>query len=206
MPRKQAYYINLEKILVSTFSLKNGTLITPLLLFYLDFGLLCTKKYRFVEYIPQKCFNIIVQFAVDARRQSGKNRNSSVVAKTTNLLANSSFGYQIMNKSRNTVTKSFSDEKTHATINNKKFKRLSFMKEQLCEVKLTKSEIEHKEPNFVGFFILHCARLGMLELYCNIFDKYCNVTTYEELEMDTDPLYLALGELYDCIRRKMKEH
>ena len=42
----------------------------------------------------------------------------------------------------------------------------------------------------------------MLELYYNFFDKYCDVTKFEYLEMDTDSLYLALSEreLYAYIR------
>ena len=56
-----------RKILISSYFLENGTLITPLLLFHLDLGLVCKKLYRFVEYIPVKCFNKFVQSAVDAR-------------------------------------------------------------------------------------------------------------------------------------------
>ena len=84
-----------RKLLISSFFLENGTLITPLLLFYLDLALVCKKIYRFVEYIPLKCFNNFVQFAVNARREGDKNPNSSVVAETMKLLANSSYGYQI---------------------------------------------------------------------------------------------------------------
>ena len=57
-----------QKMLISSFTLQNGTLITPLLLFYLQLGLACTKIHRFVEYTPQKCFNRFVQSAVDAGR------------------------------------------------------------------------------------------------------------------------------------------
>ena len=57
------------------------------------------------------CFDIFVQSAVDARRQGDENPNSSVVADTMNLLANSSYGYQIMYCSRHTVTKYLTDEK-----------------------------------------------------------------------------------------------
>ena len=74
------------------------------------------KKYRFVEYIPVKCSNKFVQSAVNARRGRDENPNSSVVAETRKLLANSSYGYQIMGRSRHTVTKYLSEEKTHGAI------------------------------------------------------------------------------------------
>ena len=120
-----------RKMLISSFFLENGTLITPLLLFCLDLGLVCKKVYRFVEYTPVKCFNKFVQSAVDARREGDENPNSSVVAETMKLLANSSYGYQIMDRSRHTVTKYLGDEKTHGAINTKFFKCLDHVNDQL---------------------------------------------------------------------------
>ena len=79
-----------RKMLISSFTLQNGTLITPLPLFYLQVGLVVTKLHRFLEYTPNKCFNKFVQSAVDARRKGDDNPNSSVVAETMKLLANSS--------------------------------------------------------------------------------------------------------------------
>ena len=142
-----------RKKLISSFHLKNGTIITPLLLYYLNLGLECTKIHRFVQYTRKMCFSSFVQSAVIARRQGDENPNSSVVAETMKLLATSSYGYQIMDRSRHTVTKYLSDEKTHIAINNKLFKRLNFITDQLYEVKLVNSEIEHREPIIVGFFI-----------------------------------------------------
>ena len=120
-----------RKVLISSFTLQNGTLITPLLLFYLQLGLVVTKTQRFVEYTPRKCFNSFVQAAVDATRTGDENPKSSVVAETMKLLANSSYGYQIMDRSQHTITKYLRDEKTHAAINSKLFKRLDFMNNSL---------------------------------------------------------------------------
>ena len=45
----------------------------------------------------------------------------------------------------------------------------------------------------------------MLELYYNVFAKFGDANNFEELEKDTDSLYLALVEieLEDCIRPEM---
>ena len=75
-----------------------------------------------------------MQSAIDARREGNKNPDSSVVAETMKLLANSSYGYQIMDRSRHTVTKYLNDEKTHGVINTKFFKRLDHINDQLYEV------------------------------------------------------------------------
>ena len=70
--RKYAIENNLlkqpQRMFISSFKLENGTIITPLLIFYLGLGLNCTKIYRLVQYTPEKCFNNFVQSVVDARR------------------------------------------------------------------------------------------------------------------------------------------
>ena len=183
-----------RRMLISSFVLTNGTIITPLLLFCLKLGLVCKKIHRFVQYTPRKCFNNFVQSAVDARRQGDENPFSSVVAQTMKLLANSSYGYQIKGRSRHTVTKYLTDAKTHSAINSKMFKRPNHITDQLYEVELVKLEIEHREPIIVGFFTLQSAKQRKLELYYIFFKKFCDTDKYEELEMDTDSLHLALSE------------
>ena len=116
---KELFLCQPRKMLISSYFLENGALITPLLLFHEAEGLECKKNYPIVEYFPVKCFNKVVQSAVNARREGGENTNSSVIAETMKLRANSSYGYQILDRSRHTVTKYFSDEKTHGAINTK---------------------------------------------------------------------------------------
>ena len=99
-----------------------------------------------------------------------------------------------MDRSRHTVTKCLNNEKTHSATNDKIFKRLNLITDQLYEVELVKSEIEHREPIIVGFFFLQIAKLRMLEFFYKFFKKFCDTEKYEEVEMDTDPLYLALSE------------
>ena len=165
---------------------------TPL--FFLQLGLVCKKIHRFIQYTPGKCFDNFVQSVVDARRQGDENPNSSVVAETMKLLVNSSYGYQIIDRSRQTVTKYLTDEKTHTAINSKMFKRLNHITDQLYGVELVKSEFEHREPIIVGLFILQYAKLRVLELYYNFFKKFCDTDKYENIELDADSLYLALSE------------
>ena len=79
-----------QRMLISRFKLDNGSIITPLFNFYIQLGLQCTKFYCFVQYLPQKCFNKIVQSVVDARREGDENPLSGVVAETMKLIGNSS--------------------------------------------------------------------------------------------------------------------
>ena len=80
-----------------------------------------------------------------------------VVAETMKLLGNSSYGYQIMERSRHTITKYLNDEKTHKATNEPLFKRLNAVEKDLYEVELLKSTIERREPIIVRFFILQYA-------------------------------------------------
>ena len=76
---------------------------------------------------------------MDAKRQRDENLNSSVVAETMKLLANSSYGYQIMNRSQHTVTKYLSDEKTHVANISKLFEELDHVNNSLNKVELAKA-------------------------------------------------------------------
>ena len=174
---------------------------------HLKLGLVCTKNYRFVEYTPVKCFNNFVQSAVNARCQRDENPNTNAVAESMKLLANSSYGYQIRDGSRHSMTKYTNDKKTHAAINNKVFRRLGYINDQLYEVELAKSEIEHNGPIIVGFFILQYAMLRISELYYNFFSKFCDIDKYVEIWIDTNSLYLSLAEkqLYGCIRSENRQ-
>ena len=161
-----------QRMLTSSFKLENGSIITLLFNFYMELGFQCTKVYSFVQYLPRKCFNKFVQTVVYPRREGDENPFCDVVAETNKLLGNSTYGYQIMDRSRHTITKYFNDEKTHKAINEPLFKRLNNVQKDLYEIELLKSTNEHKEPIIVGFFILQYAKLRMLELYYKFFDKF----------------------------------
>ena len=72
-----------------------------------------------------------MQSAVNARRQGDENPNSSVAAKTMKLLANSFYGYQIMDRSGHSVTRFVNEEKTNAAISNKLFEIFSYQRPSL---------------------------------------------------------------------------
>ena len=138
-----------QRTLISSFNLENGTIFTPLLNFYIILGLKRIRIYRCVQNTPRNCFNTFLQSVVDARRGGDENPDSSVVAETMKLLGNSSYCYQIMDRSKHIGTKYLNDEKTHKAINGKMFKRLNNVSKEYYEVELAKSKIEHREPIIV---------------------------------------------------------
>ena len=148
-----------RKMLISGFKLQNGTLITALLLSYLQPGLVVTKIDLFVQYNSQKCFNSFSQSAVDASKQVDKKPNSSVVAATLKLLANSSYGCQQMDRSQHSVTKYLNDGTTPAANNSERFRKLDLVHIALYEVELSKAQIEHKELIIVELFLVQFLKL-----------------------------------------------
>ena len=62
-----------------------------------------------------------------------------------------SYVYQIMDRSRHTITEYLCDEKTHKAKREKNRSNLMLCKKDLYEVELLKSTIEHGEPKIVGF-------------------------------------------------------
>ena len=79
------------------------------------------------------------------------------------LVANNSFGYQNMDRSRHCIEVP-QRRKTHAVSKNNLFKKLDHVNSSLYGVELAKVQIEHEEPIIVGLFILHYAKLRMVEL------------------------------------------
>ena len=122
------------------------------------------------------------------------------------LLVNSSHGHQFMEPSRYTVTKYLGDEKTHAASYNQLLKKLDHVNNSLHEVELINAQIEQKEPIIVGLFILIYARLRLVKLYYNFWNKCFDVNKLEQTGKETNSLSLALAkmELENCIPPKMK--
>ncbi len=64
---------------------KNILIITPLLKWYLDHGLLVTKIHQVVEFSPKRCFQGFVDQISDDRRAGDQNPDLQVIAETSKL-------------------------------------------------------------------------------------------------------------------------
>ena len=73
-------------MLISSFKLDRGPIITPLFLFYLEKGLVLPDVVWFSQYTPRKCFQSFVQYFVDARREGHRNKEPTVIAETMKKL------------------------------------------------------------------------------------------------------------------------
>ena len=73
-------------------------------------------------------------------------------------------------------------------INNRFFKSLNELKDQIFEVEMSKTCIEHKKLIIVGFFILLYDKITMLQLKNIFLSSFCDTNKYELIEMDTESL------------------
>ena len=105
--------------------------------------------------LPQKGLKDFVQSVIDDRREGDGNPLLRVAAETMKLLGNTSYEYNIMNRSRHKITRNLSDEKTHKAINESLFKNLITIDKDFYEVDLLKSTIEHREP-IILVFLSYC--------------------------------------------------
>ena len=108
-----------------------------------------------------------------------------------------------MDRTKYTVTKYLDGKKTNRAINIAFIKQLLYIDDSVYKVEHVKAEIDHRESKIVRFFILQNSMLRMLELYYNFFKQYCDESKFEELEMGTDSLDIALAESDNivCIRQ-----
>ena len=94
-----------RRMVISSFEVKNGTVITPVRLSNLELELICRKIYRIVQYTHVKAFNGFVQSTIDAQRQTKEDTDSSVNAKTMKIHAKISYGHQFIDRRCDSVTK-----------------------------------------------------------------------------------------------------
>ena len=117
------------------------------------------EESKVLQNTQKKCFNNFVHSVENAGIEGDKNPNTSVVCLTLKKLAKK---FLWPPDYARPVTKYLSDEKTHGAINSEMFNRLGYKNDQLYEVEIVKSEIERKEVNIVGVFILQYAKLRKL--------------------------------------------
>ena len=98
------------------------------------------------------------------------------------------------------------DGKAHCAINSKFLKQPDQLNQPFYEIELAKAQVGRKDLVVVKILKLQNAKLRMLRIYYNFFDKFCDLDHFEELEMDTDYLYHGLAErkLTNCTRTEMK--
>ena len=77
------------RYLIGSMWAKNILLITPLLRWYLEHGLVVTKIHQVIEFSPKRCFEGFVEQISDDRRAGDRDPNLRVIAETSKLIGKS---------------------------------------------------------------------------------------------------------------------
>ena len=100
-----------QKKLIGARTANKILLYEPLLKWYIQEGLIVTKCYRTINYIPKKIFAWFVDEVTEARRTGDTDKSKAILAEVFKLLGNSAYGKLIEAVERHTNTAYTKDEK-----------------------------------------------------------------------------------------------
>ena len=107
----------------------------------------------------KKCFKTFANVVSDARREGDKDKDKQIIAQTMKLLGNCAYGFTITNKEKYCSVKYVNEEKVSKQINDRFFKDLNELNNDMYEVIKTKSKVvEFTSSNWVC-----CVPVGKVE-------------------------------------------
>jgi hypothetical protein len=183
-----------RRLLISGLKAEKILLISSLLKWYIDHGLIVTKIYQVVEYNPIRCFTSFVSQVTEARRDGDVDKSKLILADTMKLLGNSAFGSSIMNKEKHlNIQYAYNKHSASLAVNKYNFKKLTELCGGCFEIESFKKKIVFNVPTQIGYYILQYAKLKMLQFHYDGFDRMVDRSKYELMETDTDSFYYALS-------------
>ena len=122
-----------RKMLIGSYFGEKIFLTTPLVKWYLKHGLVVTKIYEVIQYLPVKCFENFGHQVSAARRSGDSDSKKAILAQTFKLWGNSSYGKTICNKEKHRNIKYCNGETVSEQINDPLFQKLNAISEDLYE-------------------------------------------------------------------------
>ena len=194
-----------RRCLIGSYRGEKILLTTPLLRWYLEHGLVVTKIYEVIEYEKNTCFKSFGDTVSEARRLGDIDIAKAILADTWKLLGNASYGKCATDKTKHVDVKFVSaPADVSRCINDRKFKQLNEVSDDLYEITMKKGTIRFDLPVQIAFFVYNYAKLRMLEFYYDFLDHFLDRKDFEYCEMDTDSAYIALAA--PSIEKLIKPH
>lgn len=109
---------------------------------------------------------------------------------------NSAYGRTLVNREHHTDIsfQQSSESMVSQLINNKQFRSLNELNNDIIEFESAKSLIKLDVPVQIGFFVLEYGKLALLSFYYDFMIKYLPFDSFSLIEADTDALYFSLSE------------
>ena len=182
-----------RRLLIRSYFWKKIGLATPLLKWYLEHGLVITRIYTVVEYIPIAAFKHFAGQVAQTRLDGDRDKDKALIAEMMKLIGTSSYGRMITNKAEHHDIVYVDESEISTEIIDNHFYDMTELPDGYYEVEKTTKKINPDVPIHIGVFILNYAKLHMLEFYYDCEDKYLSLEDFEYSEMDTDSAYMAIS-------------
>ena len=196
-----------HRLLIRSYFGKKIGLTKPLLKCYLKHGLIITRIYTTVEYIPNAAFSSFMTRIAQCQLEGDRDKDKALIAEMSKLIGNSSYGRMITNKEKHHDIVYVDESEISTEIIDNHFYDMTELPDGYYKVEKTKKKINLDLPIHIGVFILNYAKLRMLEFYYDFLDYYLSREDFQIMEMDTDSSYLGITaeNVEDLIKPKLKE-
>ena len=196
-----------RRLLIGSYFGKKIGLATPLLKWYLEHGLVITRIYNVVEYVPNAALKDFTVQVAEARLHGDRDPRYALTAEMRKLEVNASYGTLITNKEKHHDIIYVDESEIGRQIISPHFYDMTELPDGYYEVERTKPSINLNIPIHLGVFILNYAKLRMVEFYYDCVDKYLSREDSIYCEMDTDSAYMAIsGDSFEeLIKPELKE-
>jgi hypothetical protein len=196
-----------KRSLISSMHGKGIIILTPLLKWYLENGLVVGDVEYIIKYNPKPCFDWFMNQVCDERRAADiGGSEQKIIGEMFKLMGNNAYGGILMDKSKHTTTSFAKEKNLDKHTNNPFFKNHVELNKDIFEVTKQKSKIVHDLPIQLGLAVYSYAKLRMLEFW-NFINTYLENDLYQLMETDTDSLYIAFAKdtIDECVKPHLKE-
>ena len=148
-----------RRLLIGSYFGKKIGLTTPLLKWYLEHGLVITRIYTTVEYIPNAAFKHFAEQVAQERLDVDRDKDKALIAEMMKLIGNSSYARMITNKQKHHDIVYVDESEISTEIIDYHFYDMTELPDGYYEVEKTKKKINRDLPIHSGVFILNYAKL-----------------------------------------------
>lgn len=197
-----------KRLLISGHKAQNIMLSSEYVRFLLNTNHFAVEVKFLTEYGRGPLFRDFISFCIEKRKMAATNAQLSHISDMYKLLANSSYGCLLKNKLKYVRTSYvYGTAKARACVNNKRFKSLTAIKENVYEVSMAPMKIvcDGQEP--IALFVLSQAKIDVCKFVYNFLFTYFDRRLISILYTDTDSVYFSLGkeEIEQALKPDMKE-
>ena len=179
----------------------------PLLKWYLEHGLVITRIYTVVEYVPNAALKDFTIQEAEAQLHEDCDPWYALTAEMHKLEGNATYGTLITNKEKHHDIIYVDESEIVRQIISLHFYDVTQLPDGYYEVERTKPSINVNIPIHAGIFILNYAKLCILEFYHDCVDKCHSLKDFNYCEMDIELEYMATsGDSFEeLIKPELRE-